>query len=117
MHKVLQQLRPDKVNAIRFILASSVNFDDMFDSIHSPEDVDHLIDERIVYVKNQEVENLADENSSSINSQNDVNYANHKLRNSVKDEKDTCLTQDSQEDFDFIDGDDIPNEIIEGKFK
>ena len=49
----------------------------MFDSIHSPEDVDHLIAERIAYVKSQEVENLAedksDENSSGINSQNDVN--------------------------------------------
>ena len=57
----------------------------MFDSIHSPEDVDHLIAERIVYVKSQEVENLAedksDENSSCINSQNDVNYMNHVIDN------------------------------------
>ena len=68
MHKVLQQLTPDKVVAIQFILASSVNFDDTFDSIYSPEDVDHLIAEKIAYVKNQEVENLADGNSSSINS-------------------------------------------------
>ena len=77
--------------AIRFTLASSENFDDK----------DHLIAEGIEYVKNQEVENLADENSSS---QNDVN---HELMDFVKDEKDTCLTQDSWEDFDFIDGDDI----------
>ena len=39
--------------------------------------MDHLIAERIAYVKNQEVENLADENSSSIHSQNDVDYINH----------------------------------------
>ena len=31
----------------------------------------------------------------SINSQNDVNYINQ-LINSVKDERDTCLTQDSR---------------------
>ena len=80
--------------AIHFILASSVNFDDMFDSIHSPDDVDHLI------VKGQVVENLAedksDENYSSINSQNNVNYINHvigELIYSVKNEQDTCLTK------------------------
>ena len=102
MQKVLQQLSPDKVVAIQFILASSENFYDMFDSIHSPEDVDHLIAERIAYVKSQEVENLAedksDENSSSINSQNDVNYINpviDDLIESIKDEKDTCLTKDN----------------------
>ena len=32
----------------------------MFDSIHSPEDVDHLIAERITSVKSQEIENLAE---------------------------------------------------------
>ena len=94
MHKVLQQLSPDKVVAMQFILASSVNSDDMFDSIHSPEYADHLIAERIVYVKGQVVENLAedksDENSSNIHSQNDVNYINHvlgELIDSVRDEK------------------------------
>ena len=99
MHKVLQQFSPDKLVAIQFILASSINFDDVFDTIHSPEDVDCLTAERIAYVKNQEVDNLAedksDESSSSINSQNDVNYINH--------------------DFDFIDGVDVPTEHIEGK--
>ena len=60
LYKVLQQLSPDKVVAIRFILAFSVTFDDMFDSIYTPKDVDHLVAERIVYVRNQEVENLAD---------------------------------------------------------
>ena len=63
--------------AIRLILESSVNFDDMFNSIHSPEDVDHLTAERITYVKNQEVENKADKNSSSTDSQIDVDYTNH----------------------------------------
>ena len=29
--------------------------------------------------------------------------------------KNTCLTQDSQEDFDFIDGVDVPIEPIQGK--
>ena len=109
MHEVLKQLSPDKVVAIQFILASSINFDDMFDNIHIPGDVDHLIAERIAYVKNQEVENLADENSSS---QNDVN---HELIDFFKDEKDTDLTQDSQEDFDFIDGVDVSIGLIEGK--
>ena len=78
--------------------------------------------ERIVYVKSQVVENLAenksDENSSSINSQNDVNYINDVIdepTDSVRDKKDTCLTKDLQEDFDFIDGVDVPIELIEGK--
>ena len=77
-----------------------------------------LIAERIAYVKSQEVENLAedksDENSGSMNSQNDANYINHVIGepiDSVKDEKDICLTQD----FDFIDGVDVPIELIEGK--
>ena len=60
--------------AIRFILASSENFDDM----------DHLIVEGIEYVKNQEVESLTDENPSS---QNDVNYVNQELIGFVKDKK------------------------------
>ena len=50
----------------------------MFDSINLPEDVDHLIAERIAYVKSQVFENLAEDkshkNSSSRNSQNDLNY-------------------------------------------
>ena len=33
----------------------------MFDSIQSPEDVDHLIAERIAYVKSQVLENLAED--------------------------------------------------------
>ena len=91
----------------------------MFDNIHSPQDVDYLIAEMIAYVENWEVQNLAedksDENSSSTNSQSDVNYINHELIDPVKDEKDTCLTQDSQEDFDFIDNDEVLIELIEGK--
>ena len=61
---------------------------------------------------------MADENSKRIDSQIDVDYINHvidELIYFVKDEKDTCLTQDSQENFDFIDGDDILIELIEGK--
>ena len=94
----------------------------MFNSIHSLEDVDHLIAERIECVKNQEAENLADEKFGSIDSQNNVDYINHvkyELIDSVKDEKDlsnrdlvekdTCVMQDSQEDFNFIDDDDVPN--------
>ena len=74
---------------IRFILASSENFDNM----------DCLIAEGIEYVKNQEVENLTDENSSS---QNDVNYVNHELIDSVIDEKDACLKKDLQENVESI---------------
>ena len=92
----------------------------MFDSIQSPEDVDHLIAERIAYVKSQEVENLAedksDENSSSINSQNYINYINHVMSepiDSVKDEKDTCLTKDTQENFGNIEEIDVLIEFIE----
>ena len=44
-HGVLQQLSPDKLVAIRFILASSENFDD----------VDDLIAEWIEYVKNRKL--------------------------------------------------------------
>ena len=99
-HNVLQQLSPDKLVAIRFMLASSENFDNM----------DHLIAEGIEYVKNQEVENLTDENSSS---QNNVNYANHELIDSVKDEKDACLTQDLQENVESIQSIHVPTKIIE----
>ena len=120
MHKVLQQLNPDNVVAVRFILASSVNFDDMFDNMHSPEDVDHLIVERIAYAKSQEAENMTKEihYDGSINSQNDVNYINQAIGDpidSVKDKRETCLMQESQEDFDFIDNDDILIELIDGK--
>ena len=118
MNKVLQQLSPDKEVTVRFLLASPVHFDNMIESIHSPDDVDHLIAERIAYVKSQEAENLTKDthdNSSNINSQNDVNHVIGGLIVSVKDEKDTCLKQDSQEDFDFIDGDEVPIELIEGK--
>ena len=88
-HRVLQQLSQDKLVAVRFILASSENFDDM----------DHLIAEEIEYVKNQEDENLTDETSSS---QNDVNYVNHELIDFVKDEKDVGLTQNLQESVESV---------------
>ena len=79
-------------------------------AIHSPEHVDCLIADGIAYVTNQEVDN-----SSSTDSQNDVNHVIGELIDSVKDEKNICLTQDSQEDFDFIDGVDVPFELIQGK--
>ena len=95
-HKVLQKLSPDKEMAIRFILAYSENFYDMLGSLHSLADVDHLIAERIAYVKSQKAENLT----------KDIHYdesnVNHETIDSVNDEKDICLTQDSQEDFDVI---------------
>ena len=64
--------------ALRLILANSKNFDDMLDRIHSLADVDHLIAERIVYVKSQEAENLTKDinHDVSANSQNKVNYVN-----------------------------------------
>ena len=118
LYKVLQPLSPNKVVAIRLMLISSENFYNILDSTHSQADVDHLIAERIAYAKSQEAENMTKEIhcDGSINSQNDVNYINQaigELIDSVKDERDTCLTQDSQEDFDFIDSVDI--ELIEGK--
>ena len=61
------------------------------------------------------VEDKSDENSSSINSQNDANYLNHiigELIDSVKDEKDTCLTKDTKEDFGDIEEIDVLIEII-----
>ena len=45
----------------------------------------------------------------------DESNVNHETIDSVNDEKDICLTQDSQEDFDFIDNDEVPNEFIEGE--
>ena len=88
--------------AIRFILASSENFDDM----------DHLIAEGIEYVKNQEVESLTDENSSL---QNDVNYVNHEFIDFVKDEKDIGLTQDLQENVESVESVSVATKIIEGE--
>ena len=88
--------------AIRFILASTENFDDM----------DHLIAEGIEYVKNQEVESLTDENPSS---QNDVNYVNQQLIDFVKDEKDIGWTQDLQENVESVQSVSVPTKIIEGK--
>ena len=76
----LTTVKPDKLVTIRFILASSENFDDM----------DHFIAKEIAYVKNQEVENLADKNSSS---QNDVNYVNHKVIDFIKEMKDMFDTR------------------------
>ena len=87
---------------MRFILASSENFDDM----------DHLIAEGIEYVKNQEVESLTDENSSL---QNEVNYVSHELIDFVKDEKDIGLTQDLQESVESIQNIGVATKIIEGK--
>ena len=118
LHKVLKQLSPYKVVAIQFKLASSINFDDVFDSIHSTEDVDHLIAERISYVKSQIVENLAedksDENSSSINSQN---YINHVIDEPIDCQRWERYTFDARftEKFNFINDDDIPIELIERK--
>ena len=107
--KVIEQLSPVKVMALRLRLASSTNFDDMLDRLHSLADVDHLIAEGIVYVKRQKAENLT----------KDIHYdesnVNHETTDSVNDEKDICLTQDSQEVFDFIDDDEVPDELIEGE--
>ena len=88
--------------AIRSILASSENFDNM----------DHLIAEGIEYVKNQEVESLTDENSSS---QNDVNCVNHELIDFVKDKKDIGLTQDLQENVESVQCVSVVTKNIEGK--
>ena len=83
----------------------------MLDSIHSPADMDHLIAERIAYAKSQEAENLTKDinHDVSANSQHKVNYVNQEPIDSVKGGKDTCLTQDLQED------DEVPNEFIEGE--
>ena len=127
LYNVLQLLSPDKVVAVRLMLISSENFDNILDSIHSQADVDHLIAERIAYAKSQETENMTKEihYDDSTNLQNYVNYVNYELIDPVKDEKDlsnrdlvekdTCLMQDLQEDFNFIENDDILIELIEGK--
>ena len=72
------------------MLIDSESPDIILDSIHLKADVDHLIEERIGYVKNQEVENLTDENSSS---QKDINYANYELIDSVKDDENKVDTR------------------------
>ena len=109
------------------MLTSSETFDNILDSIHSQADVDHLIAERIVYAKGLEAENMTKQIhfDDSTNSPNNVNYVTYELIDSVKDEKDlsnrelvekdTCLMQDSQEDFNFIDDDYVLNEFIEGE--
>ena len=102
----------EKEMIIGFMLTDSENPDIILDSIHSKADVDHLIEERIGYVKNQEVENLTDENSSS---QNDVNYVIHEMRDSVKNEKNIGLTQDLQENVEFVQGISVPTKITEGE--
>ena len=101
-HRVLQQLSPDKLVAIRFILGSSENFYHM----------DHLIAEGIEYVKDQKVESLTDETSSL---QNDVNYVNHELIDFVKDETDIDLTQDLQENVESVQSVSIATKNIKGK--
>ena len=73
VYKILQWMGQEKEMIIGFMLTVSENPDIILDSIYTKADVDHLIEERIGYVKNQEVENLTDENSSS---QNDINYVN-----------------------------------------
>ena len=125
LYKVLQPLSPDKVVAIRLMLTSSENFDNILDNIHSQADVDCLIPERIVYAKSQEAENRTREihYDDSTNSQNNVNYVTYEPIDSFKDEKDlsnrdlvekdTCFMQDSQEDFNFIGEDDVQNEFID----
>ena len=81
----------------------------MLDRIHSLADVDHLIAERIVYVKSQEAKNLIKDIPY------DESTVNNEPMDSVNDEKDTCLMHESKEDFDFIDDDEVPNEFIEGE--
>ena len=105
LNKILQLMNPDKVMAITFILANSENFADMIDRIHSLADVDHLIDERIAYVKSQKTKSLTKEihnNDDSTNSQN--NHASYEMINaySTQDsanyetiDSNTCSKQDS----------------------
>ena len=64
-------MSPEKEMAIGFILAVSVNPDQILDSIHSPADVDHLIAERIECGRNQKDTNLkTKDNFSNASSQN-----------------------------------------------
>ena len=97
-HKVIQQLSPVKVMALRLILTSSKNFDDMLDRICSPADVDHLIAERTAYVKSQKTKNLKNDihnNDDSTNLQN--NHVSYGMIN-------TCPTQDSA-NYEAVDSD------------
>ena len=98
--------------AIRLLLTSSENSDNILDSIHSPADVAHLIAKRTAYTKSQQAENLTKDihHDDSTNSQCNVNYVNSELI-----DFETCLTQDSQEDIAFIDNVDVLIEFIEGK--
>ena len=84
-------MSPEKVVAIRFILISSENPDNIIDSVHLQADVDCLTAERVVYAYSQETKNLTKDitnNDDSTNTQrNHVRYELVKF--------DTCLTQDS----------------------
>ena len=55
---------------------------------------------------------MTDENSSS---QNDINYANYELTDSVKDEKNIGLTQDLQENVESVQSVSVPTKIVEGE--
>ena len=72
-YKVIKQLDEYKAIALQLILANSTNFHEMFYSIHSVADVDHLIAERIAYIQKQKAINLTDKISSSMNTPNSVN--------------------------------------------
>ena len=79
----------DKQIPLKLILANSKNFDDMFNSIHSPVDVDHLIAEKIAYANSQKTKNLIKDihnNDDGTNSQN--KHASYEMTN-------ICSTHDS----------------------
>ena len=54
VHKILQMISQEKEMTIGFMLVYSENPGKILHSIHSPADVDHLIAERIEYVKRSE---------------------------------------------------------------
>ena len=99
--------------AIGFMLAFSENPDKILDSIHSQADVEHLIAKRIEFAKNQKAEKLAKDqhdNISNTNSQSNVSPVNCEPIN-----LETSLTQDLQENVEYIQSVSIVTTSIEGK--
>ena len=101
----------EKEIAIALMLVDSENLDHIVDSIHSQEDVDHLIAERVEYAKSQKAEKLTKDHHdhiSNTNSQSNVNPLCYEPIN-----LDIGLTQDLQENVESMHSFGVPTKITE----
>ena len=113
MYQILQPMGQEKEMVKGFMLIDSESPDNILDSIHSQENVDHLIAERIEYAKSQKSEKLTKDhydNISNTNSQNNMDPVNYEPIN-----LDMGLTQDLQENVESVQINCILTKIIEGE--